>query len=62
MDLSQRALLLKYNTTAALNSPMARMLPGPVVKIIEDQAAIIAEMAEAIRQLAGLLDLDEGDG
>jgi hypothetical protein len=51
MNLSERALKLKYDTFAALNAPMAKILPGPVVRIIEEQAAILAELAEAVRQL-----------
>lgn len=59
-NLSERALRLKYDTAAALNAPMARLLPGPVVKIIEEQAAIIAEMAEALRQIGGQGRADDG--
>lgn len=57
MNLSERALKLKYDTAAALNSPMAKMLPGPVVHIIEEQAAILAELAEAVRRM----EKGEGD-
>lgn len=56
MNLSERALKLKFDTAAALNAPMAKMLPGPVVRIIEEQAAILAELAEAVRRL------EEGEG
>ena len=61
MDIAQRALRLKYNTWEALNSPMARLLPAPVLELFAEQAAVIAEMAESIRLLAGMMDLDAED-
>lgn len=61
LSVAERALKLKYDTTAALNAPMARILPGAVIAIIEDQAAIIAALAEQVRRLEHMMDLGDCD-
>lgn len=61
MNLSERALRLRIDTAAALNLPMVRMLPGPVVRVFEEQAAVLAELAEQVRRLELLMDLGGAD-
>ncbi len=61
MDIVKRALSLKYDTAAALSSPMARMLPWAVIRIIEEQAELVADLAEVVVKLQVRMDMGECD-
>jgi hypothetical protein len=61
MNLSERALHLKFDTVEALAAPMARLLPGPVMRIVKEQAEVLAALAEQVRRLECLIDVGEAD-
>ena len=57
MNTAQRALRLKMNTYAALSSGAARFLPPAVLSLIEEQAAVVAQLAHDVHRLESLMDI-----
>jgi hypothetical protein len=62
LNLMERALRLKYNTGAALDTGAARFLPAVVVALIQEQAEIIALLAHDLRRVESLIDIGGDDG
>jgi hypothetical protein len=63
MNLEKRAAGLNVQTLAALDAPMARVLPVAVRSILARQAALIADLCIVVERLEQLIDLgiDEDD-
>jgi hypothetical protein len=62
VELELRAETLEVQTLAALDAPMARILPEAVRGILARQADLIRDMARAIERLENLVDIgDEAD-
>jgi hypothetical protein len=68
VELELRAETLEVQTLAALDAPMARILPEAVRGILARQADLIRDMARAIERLESLIDIGDaadayvGDG
>lgn len=50
-ELSERALRLKLDVSSVLNHPSARILPAAVVRLIDEQASIVAALAAEVHDL-----------
>ena len=61
MNMAERALALKYDSDAVLNTPMAMLLPAPAREILRRQAAIIAELAHEVHRMSKA-ESDVGEG